>query len=123
MSFAAWIPQAHSLRAGLAGLPVNLTHDDVDAADDGGNIGDEAALADGVGDAEIGKARRLGADAERYGILGRPADDVEAHLTAWAFRFHVGLTAGKVPWRLDAVTEAAAECLLQLLLFFLLVVG
>ena len=37
-------------------LPVDLTHDDVDAADDGRHVGDEAAAADFVGDAQVTKA-------------------------------------------------------------------
>src|SRR5262245_25912317 len=33
---------------------IDLAHDDIDRADDGWHVGDEAAAAQGVGDAEVG---------------------------------------------------------------------
>jgi len=44
-------------------LPVDLAHDNIDTADDGGHIRNQAAAADRVGDTEIA-ARRAGADAK-----------------------------------------------------------
>ncbi len=37
--------------------PINLAHDDIDAANDGRHIGDEAATANFIGDTEIAEAR------------------------------------------------------------------
>jgi hypothetical protein len=36
-----------------AALPVYLSHDDVDGADDGGDVGDQAARANLAGDTEV----------------------------------------------------------------------
>ena len=87
----------------LLSLSIDLAHDDVDGADDGGDVGDEAAAADFVRDAEIGKAGRASADAEGDGILRGPAHDVEAHLSARALGLHVGFAGGERSQGLDAV--------------------
>ncbi len=51
------------------------------------------------------ETRRAGPHAERNGFLGRPADDVEAHLPARTFGFDVGFARRQVPRRLrrDAI--------------------
>jgi hypothetical protein len=39
-------------------LPIDLAHDKVETADDGGDVGDEAAAANLAGDAQVAETRR-----------------------------------------------------------------
>src|SRR5206468_1384464 len=70
-------------------LPINLAHDDIERADDGGDVGDEAAAAELVGDGEVAEGAAAGADAP--GDRAAVADDIEAHLPAGAFGFEIRL--------------------------------
>ena len=74
---------------------IYLTHHDVDAADDGGDIGDEAATADFVRDAEVTEATGTGADSQRDVFFVGATDDMEAHLPAWAFGFGGAFAEGQ----------------------------
>src|SRR5207247_1642508 len=93
--------------------PIYLAHDDVDAADDGGDIGDQAVAADLVGDAQVGEARRARPHAQRHRVLRRSADDVEPHLSARTLRLDIGLAGGQLPRRLDAVRALCARITVQ----------
>src|SRR5262249_47194147 len=97
------VSRVSSNRAQTVPLPIHLPHHKIQAAYNRRNVGDQAAAADGVGDAQVTEARRAGADAQGYGVFGRAADDVEAHLAARGFGFDVGLAGGQVLGRLDAV--------------------
>src|SRR5581483_9332106 len=48
-------------------LPIDFTHDDVEGADDGGDVGDEAAAAQFVSDGEVAEGARTRAGAPGYG--------------------------------------------------------
>src|SRR5688500_12557310 len=66
-------------------LPVDLAHHDVQRADDGWDVGDQAAAAQFVGDREV--AERTAAGADSPGDRAAVADDHEAHLAAGGFGF------------------------------------
>ena len=54
-----------SERAPVAGLAIDFAHDDVDGADDGGDVGQEDVLAHVRGDGEVAEVRAAGLDAAR----------------------------------------------------------
>src|SRR5262249_40381609 len=93
---------------GPAALAINLPHHHINTSDNRRHIGDEAAAADVAGETEVGKAGRSGAYAIGNRILGVPADDVEAHLAARAFGFHVSFARWQVPRRIDAMRALRA---------------
>src|SRR5438874_7508120 len=97
-------------------LPINLPHDDVDRANDGGDVGDQAAATDFVRYAEIAKAGGSCPHTQRDGIFGGPGDDVKAHLAAGAFGFHVGFSRRQSSRRLDPVGALSRRVLLERLL-------
>src|SRR5438034_9903152 len=86
-------------------LPIDLPHYDVEGADDGGDVGDEAAAAELVGDGEV--AEGAGAGAGSPGDGAAVADEVEAHLAAGAFGFHVGFALGELLRELDRLAPVA----------------
>src|SRR5262245_36934083 len=94
-------------------LAVDFAHDDVDAADDGGDIGDEAAPAEHVTDAQVAETAGLGADTQRDIFLGVAADHVEAHLTARAFGLDIGLAGRQMARRFDPVRTLGRRIFLQ----------
>src|SRR5207253_2033053 len=73
--------------------------------DDGGNVGDEAAAAELVGDGEVAEGAAAGADAPGDGAA--VADDVEAHLPAGAFGFEIRLPLGELLGELDRLAPGA----------------
>src|SRR5579871_830473 len=82
---------------------IHLPNHDVDAAHDGRHVGDEATPAKFVGEAEIAETRRSSPYSQRHRILGRPADDIETHLTARTLRFLVRLSGREMAGWLDTV--------------------
>src|SRR5215471_20207517 len=86
-------------------LSVDLAHHDIQRADDRGDIRDQAAAAKLVCDREI--AERAGAGAGPPGNRTAVADNHEAHLTAWAFRFEIGLTLRQLGGELDWLAPIA----------------
>src|SRR5262245_26837436 len=82
------MPARDGTRSMPATLAVDLAHDDVERADDGGDVGDQAAAAELVGDGEVAEAgaASAGPPGDRVAV----ADDVEAHLAAGSFGLQVG---------------------------------
>src|SRR4029078_10541239 len=75
-------------------LPIDLAHHDVERADDGRDVGDEASFAEFMRHREIAERTRTGAGSPGDG--GTVADNVEAHLAARALSFQVGLAFGQL---------------------------
>src|ERR1019366_3035600 len=84
-----------------------------DRADDGGDVGDQAAFADFAGDAQVREARRAGANAQRNLTFRRAADDVKAHLPARAFGLDIRFASGEVLRQFDAVRAGRLAIFLQ----------
>src|SRR6266404_6580320 len=85
------------------GLTVHFADNDVNAADYGRHIGDQATPAKLVAHAEIAKRGRPSPYPQWHRILGRPAYYIKAHLAARTLCFLVRLTRGEMAGLLNAV--------------------